>query len=54
MSTEREEKLEAVLAQFMRPIKGIPFEVVMKGLCGASVLKFETKEGANAQILELI
>lgn len=54
MSTEREEKLEAVLAQFLKPIKGLPFEVVMKGLCGASVLKYETSEGNNEQTLELI
>jgi hypothetical protein len=54
MSTEREEKLEAVLAQFLKPIKGVPFEVVMKGLCGASVLKYEISEGNNEKTLELI
>jgi len=54
MNTEREEKLEAVLAQFIRPIKGIPFEVIMRSLCSASVIKFDTTEGKNDQTLELI
>jgi len=50
MSCEREKKLEDVLAQFIKPIKGIPFEVVIKGLCDVEVVKFD-RYNADSQIL---
>jgi len=34
---ERAEHLENLLATFLKPIKGIPFPVVIKALCGNAV-----------------
>lgn len=51
---EREKKLEAVIAQFLKPIKGIPFEVVINGLCDVDVLKFDSGLLENAQLLTLL
>jgi len=41
MTTDREKKLEEALEQFIRPYKGIPFEVIVKALCNVSVHKFD-------------
>jgi len=54
MSSEREKQLEKALAQFIKPMKGIPFEVVIQGLCGVSVEKFTPTEGPNSDILQQI
>ncbi len=54
MSSEREKRLEDALAQFLKPMKGIPFEVVIKSLCGTSVEKFEPNAGSNRETLALL
>ena len=54
MSSEREKYLEEVLAQFIKPMKGIPFEVVIKGLCAVSVEKFDAGNDVNRGNLERI
>ena len=55
MSSEREKRLEEALAQFLKPMKGIPFEVVIKSLCGASVEKFDPNKAENkAALLVLV
>lgn len=51
MISEREQRLEEALAQFLKPMKGIPFEVVIKSLCGASVEKFDLSKTANRDAL---
>jgi hypothetical protein len=54
MSSEREQRLEAALAQFLKPMKGIPFEVVIHALCGVSVEKFDLDAGNNRTALTTI
>lgn len=54
MTTDREKHLEAALAQFLKPMKGIPFEVVIQALCEVTVEKFELDHGSNRAILEKI
>lgn len=54
MSSEREKKLEDVLAQFIKPIKGVPFEVVIKGLCDVEVVKFDLQIKDNKIIISRI
>ncbi|UWQ05140.1 hypothetical protein [Aliiroseovarius crassostreae] len=52
--TEREKILEAALEQFIRPVKGIPFEVVVRALCGVSVLRFDRQDSDCCEVLEKI
>lgn len=54
MVSEREKKLEDALAQFLRPVKGIPFEVVVKAMCGFEVYKFDRAEPSNDRTLTTI
>lgn len=54
MSSEREKRLEEALAQFLKPIKGIPFEVVIKALCGAAVEKFDLYKAENKTVLAIL
>lgn len=54
MSKEREKRLEQALAQFIKPMKGIPFEVVIQALCGASVERFDLDSEPNRAMLEKI
>lgn len=54
MSTDREKKLEEVLAQFLKPIRGIPFEVVIKSLCNSSVEPFDIGQDQNKKYLQKI
>lgn len=41
--SEREKKLEELLARYIRPMKNIPFEVVVSGLCGVPVERMEKR-----------
>lgn len=54
MSTDREKRLEAALAQFLQPMKGIPFEVVIQALCGATVERFDLDAHNNRNALDKI
>jgi hypothetical protein len=54
MTTDREQRLEAALAQFLQPMKGIPFEVVIQALCGAKVERFDLDADNNRAALEAI
>lgn len=54
MTTEREKQLEAALAQFLKPMKGIPFEVVIQALCDARVERFSMEVTANQKALDCI
>ena len=54
MPTEREKKLEEALAQFIKPMKGIPFEVIIQSLCGVSVEKFDVSIEANKAVLQTL
>lgn len=51
MTTERERQLEEVLAQFLKPVRGIPFEVVIRSLCGVGVEKFDPCREPNLATL---
>lgn len=54
MMNEREKRLEEALAQFLRPIRGIPFEVIIKSICETSVEAFDPGLPGNQRNLELI
>ena len=54
MSSEREKKLEEALAQFIKPMKGIPFEVIIQALCGMAVERFNPQEQTNRKTLDQI
>ena len=43
MKSRRELKLERLLTQFIRPVKNIPFELIVQALFGFSVKKFDSK-----------
>lgn len=51
MTSEREKKLEETLAQFLRPIRGIPFEVIVQSICDQKVIPFDK---SNSESLALI
>lgn len=51
MTTDRERRLEEVLAQFIRPVRGIPFEVIIRSLCGVGVLAFDRAVDQNKALL---
>ena len=51
MSSGREKRLEAILARFLKPVKGIPFEIVIKSLCGTNVDRFDTEVPQSKVIL---
>ena len=54
MSSEREKKLEEALAQFIKPMKGIPFEVIIQALCSMAVERFNPQEQTNRKTLDQI
>lgn len=54
MSSDRERKLEEVLAQFLKPIRGIPFEVAIRALCDVSVEPFDRSDAENRAFLETL
>lgn len=49
--TDREEQLEDLLAQFIKPMKGIPFEVVIRSLCGRKVNKIDISNPAHSEVI---
>ncbi len=51
MINDRERKLENQLAQFLHPIRGVFFEVIIKSLYNSEVLKFDSRVEDNSQIL---
>lgn len=54
MISEREKRLEEALVQFLTPMRGIPFEVVIKALSGTSVEKFDAASEPLGRILTRI
>ena len=54
MTSTREERLEELLAQIIKPLKGVPFEIVVMGLFGVRVFKFDVELDENRRILEKI
>ncbi len=52
--SEREQKLEDIIARFIQPMKGIPFEVVIKSLYGARVLPFSRGNALHQGVLKNI
>lgn len=51
---ERMENLEEVITQMLRPIKGIPFDLVVKGLCGLSVIGVDRSDPKDIQVIETL
>ena len=54
MTTDREKRLEAALTQFLQPMKGIPFEIVIQALCGTQVERFNPAIPDNRRALQNI
>ena len=53
MSKKQEEELEKILARF-KPIKNIPFEVVVQKFYGTKVEEFDSKTESNQELLSRI
>ena len=52
MSNEdRIEELEAILARFLQPMRGIPFPVVIRALAGTAVLPIDREDGADQGLI---
>lgn len=49
---QRLERLEEVLAQMLRPVKGIPFSVIVKSISGHSILKIDLNDPIDAELIE--
>jgi hypothetical protein len=49
---DRVEQLECVLAQFLQPIRDIPFPVVIKALCGSSVERLDMTIDSDRELVE--
>lgn len=54
MTANREAQLEAALTQFLKPIKGIPFDLVIKSLCEKTVISFDTQNDKCAAFLQTL
>jgi hypothetical protein len=48
---ERIEHLEGVIAQFLRPVRGIPFNIIVRALSGRQLLRFERRQPDDAALL---
>ena len=48
---ERLKVVEAALAQMLKPVKGIPFSVIIKALCERQVIQFDKSDPADADLL---
>ncbi len=49
---KRLRELENVIRQMLRPIKGIPFYLVVEATTGKKVLEFHISESSNQKLLE--
>ena len=54
MPNEREEYLEKILANFLEPMKGIPFEIIIRALYGVTVEKFDKDASWSIRVMHLI
>lgn len=54
MPTEREERLEEILSNFLRPLRDIPFEVLIRGLFDRRVEPFDKTPAGNAELLDVL
>ena len=50
MNSNREQKLENIIEQFLQPIKGIPFEIVVKSLYKHEVYQFDKSDAHNIKL----
>jgi hypothetical protein len=50
----REEQLEELLAQFIKPMRGIPFEIVIRSICGKRVQKIDPTDEAHMSVVDQI
>lgn len=49
---ERLKVLEQALAQMLKPVKGIPFSVIVKSLAERQVIQIDTADSADLELLE--
>ena len=54
MSDEYAEKLENVIKQMLKPIKNIPFKLVIEGISGFKVLPFDNNSDRDKKVLETL
>lgn len=45
-------KLEEIIKQMLRPLKGLPFHLVIEGISGHTVLSFDLKDRKNKELVE--
>jgi len=51
VTDEYTEKLENVIKQMLKPIKGIPFSIIIESISGYKVLRFDTSNAIHNDIL---
>lgn len=51
---ERAEHLENLLASFLKPIRGIPFPVVIKAICGTAVTPIKRTDAQDLEFVRLL
>jgi hypothetical protein len=49
---QRIEVLENALAQMLKPVRGIPFYVIVKSIAEQKVIKFDKENPSDARLLE--
>ncbi|MCK5832103.1 hypothetical protein KAH81_00365 [bacterium] len=47
-------KLEAVIAKMLEPYKDVPFDVIIKGLCGFNVIPFDLDDEKDKKLLSTL
>ena len=47
-------QLEAIIAKFLEPLKGVPYSIAIKALTGCEVLKFDPTDKMNTELLNLL
>ncbi|RKZ01998.1 MAG: hypothetical protein DRQ10_01050 [Candidatus Hydrothermota bacterium] len=47
-------QLEAIIAKFLEPLKGVPYSIAIKALTGCEVLKFDPTDKRNTELLNLL
>ena len=50
-AVEKIAELEAVLAQFLRPIKNVPFSLIVKSIAGYTIIPIDDKNASDAALV---
>ena len=47
-------KLENIIKQMLKPLKGIPFSLVIEGICGCEVIPFNKRDPKDVNLLKML